>query len=59
MAAKRYYAVKKGKVAGIFRTWEQCRASVEGYPGAEYKGFATIEKAEDYLGHASDSREQD
>ncbi len=59
MAAKRYYAVKKGKVAGIFRTWEQCRASVEGYPGAEYKGFATIEKAEDYLGHASDSREPD
>lgn len=59
MAAKKYYAVKKGKVTGIFRTWEQCKASVEGCPGAEYKGFANIEEAEDYLGYVSGSREQD
>ncbi len=52
MAAKKYYAVKKGKVIGIFRTWEECRASVEGYPGAAYKGFATLEEAEGYLGPA-------
>ncbi len=50
MAAKRYYAVKKGKTTGIFRTWEECRACVEGVPGAEYKGFAGLEEAESYLG---------
>ena len=55
MAAKKYYAVKKGKKTGIFRTWEECRASVEGCPGAEYKGFAELAKAESYLGIASSS----
>ena len=50
MAAKKYYAVKKGKTKGIFQSWEECRASVEGCPGAEYKGFACLEEAESYLG---------
>lgn len=49
MAGKKYYAVKKGKNTGIFGTWEECRALVEGYPGAEYKGFALREEAERYL----------
>lgn len=52
MAAKKFYAVKKGKIPGIFRTWEECRASVDGYSGAEYKGFAHLEEAESYLGGA-------
>ena len=43
MAGKKYYAVKKGKATGIFRTWEECRACVEGVPGAAYKGFAALE----------------
>lgn len=52
MAAKKFYAVKKGKVTGVFTTWEECRVSVEGYPGAEYKGFLTMEEAQAYLGAA-------
>lgn len=54
MAAKKYYAVKKGKIKGIFHTWEECRASVEGFPGAEYRGFACLKEAESYLGIARD-----
>lgn len=50
MAAKKYYAVKKGRTTGIFTSWEECSASVEGYPGAEYKGFAELAGAERYLG---------
>lgn len=50
MAVKKYYAVKKGKVTGVFKTWEECKASVEGFPGAEYKGFATLAEANAYLG---------
>ncbi len=50
MAAKKYYAVKKGKSVGVFSTWEECKAAVEGYSGAEYKGFATRLEAEQYLG---------
>lgn len=49
MAAKKCYAVRKGKTVGIFSTWDECKASVDGYPGAEYKGFATLEEAGVYL----------
>lgn len=52
MAAKKYYAVRKGKKTGLFHTWEACRESVEGCPGAEYRGFARLEEAESYLGLA-------
>lgn len=50
MAAKKIYAVKKGKVPGIYENWDACRAVVDGYPGAVYKGFATMEEACSYLG---------
>ncbi len=49
MAKKKFYAVKQGKSTGIFQTWEECKASVDGYPGAEYKGFATKAEAEAYI----------
>ena len=55
MATKKYYAVKKGKKTGIFRTWDECKASVDGCPGAEYKGFAQLAEAESYLGIAPSS----
>ncbi len=49
MAKKKIYAVRNGKTRGIFETWEECKASVEGYPDAEYKGFATMDDALEYL----------
>lgn len=49
MAAK-YYAVKEGASRGIFRTWEECKASVSGYSGAVYKSFKTEAEALAYLG---------
>lgn len=49
MAAKKVYAVKRGKITGIFKTWEECRDSVDGYPKAEYKGFSSMEEAQAYL----------
>lgn len=50
MAVKKYYGVKRGKITGVFNSWQACKDSVEGYPGAEYKGFATLEEAQAYLG---------
>ena len=47
--AKKVYAVRRGKITGLFDTWDECRDSVYGYPGAEYKSFGTREAAEDYL----------
>lgn len=50
MAAKKFYAVKKGKITGVFTSWADCKASVDGYAGAQYKGFATLMEAQEYLG---------
>ncbi|MBR1771608.1 MAG: ribonuclease H family protein [Lachnospiraceae bacterium] len=50
MAAKKYYAVKKGTTTGIFEDWASCSQAVTGFPGAVYKGFATLAEAQAYLG---------
>lgn len=50
MAKKKVYAVRKGEKTGLFYSWNECEAAVSGYPGAEYKGFATEEEANAYLG---------
>lgn len=48
---KRYYAVKKGYSTGIFTSYENVKKSIIGYSGSEYKGFATRQEAESYLGY--------
>lgn len=50
MAAKKFYGVKKGKITGVFTSWDECKKSVDGFPGAEYKGFATYDEACGYVG---------
>ncbi|MDE5779337.1 MAG: ribonuclease H family protein [Lachnospiraceae bacterium] len=53
--AKKYYVVVKGKMPGIYLTWEDCRAQVEHFPGAVYKGFNAIAEAEEFLAsHSTD-----
>lgn len=47
--AKKYYAVAKGKTPGIYFTWDDCKAQVEGFSGAVYKGFATLQDAEAFI----------
>lgn len=49
MAKARYYAVKKGRSTGIFTSWEECKDSVAGFAGAEYKSFSSESDARDYL----------
>ena len=58
MAGKKIYAVKRGKKTGVFKTWEECRDSVEGYPKAEYTSFASVREAEDYLGSKKQLRSE-
>lgn len=55
MAKKKIYAVRKGKITGIFYSWDECSASVNGYPGAEYKSFTTKEEANSYLENSAPS----
>lgn len=44
-----YYVVKVGRVKGIYRTWAECQAQVQGYPNAVYKKFPLKTQAEDFL----------
>ena len=46
---KKYYAVRKGRVTGILNSWDECKRSVIGFTGAEYKGFTDYEEARIYL----------
>ena len=48
--AKKVYAVRKGRTTGIFMSWDDCKAQVDGFAGAEYKSFADPADAMEYLG---------
>lgn len=47
---KKYYAVRNGRKAGVFDTWDEAKKQVVGYPGAMYKSFKTKKEALDYIG---------
>jgi len=48
--SKSFYAVKIGRVPGVYSSWPQCKKQIDGFSKAVYKGFATKKEAEDYLG---------
>ncbi len=45
----KFYAVKNGRVPGIYLSWALCEAQVKGFPGALFKSFSTEEEALAYL----------
>lgn len=45
MAKKKFYVVWKGKHPGIYESWDDCKAQIEGVKGAQYKSFATFQEA--------------
>ena len=47
--AGKYYAVKEGRNIGVFGTWDECKAQVDGYSGAIYKSFKTLDEAKAFL----------
>ncbi|MCM1158227.1 MAG: ribonuclease H family protein [Bacteroidales bacterium] len=51
---KKYYAVARGRTPGIYFSWEDCRAQVEQFSGAAYKGCGTIAEAEDFIRKAGE-----
>lgn len=44
-----YYAVARGRTAGIYHSWGDCEAQVKGYSGARYKKFDSAESAQDFI----------
>lgn len=49
MAKKNFYCVIKGRTPGIYTNWEDCKSQVNGYKGAKYKGFKSIQEAQQYI----------
>lgn len=47
--AKKFYAVKQGRMVGVYTTWADCKAQVDGYSGAIYKSFSTKEEANAFV----------
>ncbi|MFO7583379.1 MAG: ribonuclease H family protein [Anaerolineales bacterium] len=46
MPKQKFYVVWKGRKTGVFEKWDECAAQVSGFPGAEYKSFASRAAAE-------------
>ena len=52
---KKYYTVWKGHHTGVFETWDDCKAQIKNFEGAQYKSFETFEAAKSALkGNYSD-----
>ncbi len=58
---KKYYTVWKGHHTGVFESWNDCKAQIKDFQGAQYKSFSTFEAAKkalkgnyrDYIGKTS------
>ena len=46
----KFYAVKKGRVPGIYTTWEACQKQIKGFSGAVFKAFIDKQEALNFLG---------
>lgn len=45
----KYYVVWKGKVPGIYDTWDECKQNINKFKGAQYKAFLTRQEAEHFF----------
>ena len=45
----KFYAVKKGRTAGIYNSWDECKKQVLGFENALFKSFDSYEEAESYM----------
>ena len=45
----KFYAVKTGRVPGVYNTWDECKAQVDHFSGAVYKSFATEAEARAFV----------
>ena len=44
-----FYAVRRGYTSGVFQSWEEARAQVEGFPNNNHRGFHNLTDAWAYV----------
>eukprot|EP01112_Ceratiomyxa_fruticulosa_P011741 TRINITY_DN3212_c0_g1_i1.p1 TRINITY_DN3212_c0_g1~~TRINITY_DN3212_c0_g1_i1.p1 ORF type:complete len:306 (+),score=47.12 TRINITY_DN3212_c0_g1_i1:233-1150(+) len=54
----KFYAVRKGRVPGIYETWDECERQVTGFPRPAFKKFNTLEEALGYMNSPQPYEEQ-
>ncbi|MBP0905653.1 viroplasmin family protein [Mariniflexile gromovii] len=63
---KKYYTVWKGHKTGVFETWNDCKAQITNFEGAQYKSFDSFDAAKEaskgnyfnYIGKKSDFKSE-
>lgn len=56
MEKRKFYVVWEGHAPGIYDSWEECLAQVNGFPGAKYRSYSSLEAATEAF--RGDPREQ-
>lgn len=46
---KKFYTVWKGHHTGVFESWDDCKAQIKDFEGAQYKSFETFDAAKKAL----------
>lgn len=49
-----YYAVKRGKIPGIYEDWKSCEEQIKGFSNAKFKKFNSLFAAEEFLNDTED-----
>lgn len=42
---RKFYVVWEGRAPGIYDSWEECEAQIQGFPGARFRGFTSQDEA--------------
>lgn len=54
----KYYAVRHGRIPGIYTDWNRCKEQIQGFSNASYKKFDSEEEAKAYIiGNESESED--
>ncbi|KAH7370738.1 putative ribonuclease H [Rhexocercosporidium sp. MPI-PUGE-AT-0058] len=53
---QKFYAVRAGRVPGVYMTWKECQDHTTGFGGAVYKSFLTKKEADDFVAGKSKSK---
>ena len=55
MMAGKFYAVRVGRVPGIYLSWDECKKNVDGFSAPVYKSFKTRAEAEAFMKNTAGS----
>ena len=53
--AGKFYAVRVGRTPGIYNSWDDCKAQIDGFSNATYKSFKTAAEAVAFMGWGDSS----